>query len=100
MCCDRVTRKDATPRTARNTRPVLGCLAAKCVYSVGMEATLTKLRRETAKVVRPATHDGQEVTITEYGEPKFKVVPVKPLDRRAACEALMAIGPVTFRPRK
>lgn len=66
-----------------------------------MEATLTELRRETTKVVRPAMHGGQEVTITEHGQPKFKVVPVrKPIDRRAACEALIAIGPVKFLPRK
>ena len=43
---------------------------------------------------------GEEVTITEHGEPKFKVVPVSKLDRRKACEDLMAIGPVRFKPRK
>jgi prevent-host-death family protein len=45
-------------------------------------------------------HDGQEVTITEHGQPKFKVVPVRPLDRRQACIDLMAIGPVHFKPRR
>lgn len=66
-----------------------------------MEATLTELRRETTKVVRPAMHGGKEVTITEHGQPMFKIVPVRPaLDRAAALQALIAIGPVDFRPRK
>ena len=66
-----------------------------------MEATLTELRRETTKVVRPAMHGGEEVTITEHGQPMFKIVPVRPaLDRKKACEALIAIGPVDFVPRK
>lgn len=66
-----------------------------------MEATLTELRRETTKVVRPAMHGGQEVTITEHGKAMFKIVPVRPpVDRKAALEALRAIGPVDFKPRK
>ena len=66
-----------------------------------MEATLTELRRATTKVVRPAMHGDEEVTITEHGNPKFKVVPLtKPLDRRQALKDLMAIGPVEFLPRK
>ena len=66
-----------------------------------MEATLTELRRETTKVVRPAMHGGEEVTITEHGEAKFKIVPVSPpVDYKQACKDLMAIGPVDFVPRK
>ncbi len=66
-----------------------------------VEATLTELRRETTKVVRPAMHGGEEVTITEHGQPMFKIVPVRPaLDRKAALKALMAIGPVDLPPRK
>lgn len=66
-----------------------------------MEATLTELRRETTKVVRPAMHGGKEVTITEHGQPMFKIVPVHPpLDRQKALRDLMAIGPVEFLPRK
>ena len=66
-----------------------------------MEATLTELRRETTKVVRHAMHGGEEVTITEHGQPMFKIVPVRPaLDRQAALKSLMAIGPVEFKPRQ
>lgn len=66
-----------------------------------VEATLTELRRETTKVVRPAMHGGEEVTITEHGKPMFKIVPVRPpLDRHQALKDLMAIGPVEFLPRK
>ncbi len=65
-----------------------------------MEATLTELRRETTRVVRPARHGNKEVTITEHGEPKFKIVPLPKVDRKQALKALMAIGPVKFLPRK
>lgn len=66
-----------------------------------MEATLTDLRRDTTKVVRPAMHGGEEVTITEHGQPVFKVVPVRPpVDRQQALKDLIAIGPVEFLPRK
>jgi prevent-host-death family protein len=66
-----------------------------------VEATLTELRRETTKVVRPAMHGGEEITITEHGQAMFKIVPVRPpLDRQQALRDLMAIGPVDFLPRK
>ena len=64
-----------------------------------VNATLTQLRRDTTKVVRPALQ-GHEVTITEHGEARLKVVAVQKLDRRQACEDLMTIGPVNFQPRK
>jgi prevent-host-death family protein len=65
-----------------------------------MEATLAELNRDATKVVRPAMQEGQEVVITENGEPKVKVVPVPKVNRRQALKDLMAIGPVDFQPRK
>jgi len=82
--------------------PVLewGCLSVKSVYSIRVVATLTELRRDTSKVVRPVIHGGEKVTLTDQGEPCAEIVPLRKVDRRAACEALIAIGPVKFRPRK
>jgi len=65
-----------------------------------MNATLTELRRQTSKVVRPVIHGGQKVTLTEYGKKCAEIVPLRKIDRRAASEALLAIGPVEFLPRK
>jgi len=65
-----------------------------------MESTLTELRRETTKTVRPVLA-GEEVIITEHGQPKFKIVPVRgQFDRAKAFKYLKAIGPVEFLPRK
>ena len=69
------------------------------VYIGQMEATLTELSRETARVIK-AVNDGQDVVITEHGKPRFKLQPIKPIDRKAAFKALMDIGPITIRPRK
>jgi prevent-host-death family protein len=65
-----------------------------------MKATLTQLRRDTSKVVRPVIHGGEKLTLTEHGQPCAQIIPWKIIDRSAACEALMAIGPVKFLPRK
>ena len=51
-------------------------MCAKSVLVELVEATLTELRRETTKVVRPAMHGGEEITITEHGQAMFKIVPV------------------------
>jgi prevent-host-death family protein len=64
-----------------------------------MEATLTELRRETGKVIRPVIHGGQEVTLTEHGLAVARLVPAK-VDRKAALVALKAIGPVDLPLRK
>jgi prevent-host-death family protein len=64
-----------------------------------MEATLTELRRDTSRIVR-AADAGEEVILTEHGQPRYKLQRVRPVDRKAAAEALRAIGPVTFLPRK
>ena len=63
-----------------------------------MEATLTELRRDTSRIVR-AADEGQEVILTEHGQPRYRLAAVKPIDRKAAAVALRAIGPVQFLPR-
>jgi hypothetical protein len=57
------------------------------MYFERMKATLTQLRRNKAKVVRPVMNGAEKLTLQK-------------IDRRAACLALMAIGPVEFLPRK
>jgi prevent-host-death family protein len=63
-----------------------------------MEATLTELRRDTSRVVR-AADKGEEVILTEHGEPRYKLQRVQAIDWKKAA-ALRAIGPVTIPPRK
>ena len=65
-----------------------------------MKATFTELHRDTAKVVRTAIRDGEKVILTEHGEPCAELVPVRKLDRQQALQALIAIGPVNFLPRR
>jgi prevent-host-death family protein len=65
-----------------------------------MKTTLTKLRRETSKVVRPVIHGGAKLTLTEHGQPCAEIIPLRKIDRRAACRDLIAIGPVEFLARK
>ena len=64
-----------------------------------MEATLTELRRDTSRIVR-AADEGQEVILTEHGEPRYKLQRIRQIDWTAATAALRAIGPVDFLPRK
>ena len=65
-----------------------------------MQATLTELRRETSKVIRPVIHGGEILTLTEHGQPCAKIIPVAKLNRLTALAALRAIGPVTLPKRK
>jgi len=65
-----------------------------------MQATLTELRRETSKVIRPVIHGGEILTLTEHGQPCAKIMPVPKLNRLTALAALRAIGPVTLPKRK
>jgi prevent-host-death family protein len=65
-----------------------------------MNATLTELRRQTSKVVRPVIHRGEKVILTQHGEECARIVPARKIDRRAAAQALIEIGPVEFLPRK
>ena len=74
------------------------CKSVYFVYYTCMTATLTELRRDTSRVVR-AADQGEDVILTEHGEPRYRLQRVKPIDRKAAA-ALRAIGPVEFLPRK
>jgi antitoxin (DNA-binding transcriptional repressor) of toxin-antitoxin stability system len=65
-----------------------------------VKATLTQLRRDTAKVVRPVIRGGEKLRLTGHEQPCPDNVPLQKIDRRAACRDLMAIGPVEFLPRK
>jgi len=65
-----------------------------------MNATLTELRREAAKVVRPVLHTGQVLTPPEHGKSLAKIEPAPKLDRLAALAALRALGPLAWPPRK
>jgi prevent-host-death family protein len=76
------------------------CESVYCVYFEGMRATLTELRRDTSSVVRPAIHAGQTVVLTEHGEPCAEIIPVRKIDRKALCQALIDLGPIEFVPRK
>lgn len=71
----------------------------KSVYFIFVQATLTELRRDTSRVVR-AADNGEEVILTEHGEPRYKLQRVQAIDRKAAAAALRAIGPVDFLPHK
>jgi len=76
------------------------CKSVKSVYFVRMKATLTELRRDTSRVVRPVIHSGEKLTLTEHGEPCAEIIPVRKIDRKRALADLIAIGPVDFLPRK
>ena len=65
-----------------------------------MKATLTELARHTSEVVRPVIHGGKKVEITHHGQVCAEIRPVRKFDRKAALEALRAIGPVSLPARK
>jgi antitoxin (DNA-binding transcriptional repressor) of toxin-antitoxin stability system len=65
-----------------------------------MADDLAQLRRDTAKIVRPMIDDGEKLMLTEHGQPCAEIIPLRKIDRRTACQDLMAIGPVDFLPRK
>jgi prevent-host-death family protein len=70
------------------------------VYFVLVKATLTELRRDTSRFVRPVIHGGEKLTLTEHGEPCAEIVPIRKIDRKQALADLIAIGSVDFLPRK
>jgi antitoxin (DNA-binding transcriptional repressor) of toxin-antitoxin stability system len=72
----------------------------KSVYFGWVKATLIQLQRDAEKVVRPVIHNGEKLTLTEHGQPCAEIIPLRKIDRQAACRDLMAIGPVEFLPRK
>jgi antitoxin (DNA-binding transcriptional repressor) of toxin-antitoxin stability system len=79
----------------------ISCARAESVYFIrNAKPTLAQLRRNTAKVVRPVIHGGEKLTLNGDGQPCAEVIPLRKTDRRAACQDLMAIGPVEFLPRK
>jgi antitoxin (DNA-binding transcriptional repressor) of toxin-antitoxin stability system len=43
-----------------------------------MQATLSELHRETRRIVRPVIHGGEEVILTEFGNPVARIVPFMP----------------------
>ncbi len=71
-----------------------------CILCYAMRATLTELRRQTTKFVRPVINGQGNLTVTEHGQPCLQVVPVPRIDRKAALEALRAMGPVKLPPRR
>lgn len=75
-------------------------LFAQNVYFAPVEATLTELHRDTAKLVRPVIHGGRKLTLTDRGEPCAEIVPVEKVDRKAALKSLRSIGPVEMPRRK
>ena len=42
----------------------------------------------------------EKLPLTGRGQPRAKITQLRRIDRRAACQDLMAIGPVEFLPRK
>ena len=72
----------------------------KSVYFFRMNATLTELRRETSRVLRPVIHGAKTVTLTEHGQKVAEISPKTNPDRKRALEWLAAIGPVALPARK
>ena len=71
------------------------------VYFGSMNATLTELRRHTSKVIRPAIHGGQRVTLTEHGQPCAEIIPTPgKVNRKALVELLRSMGPIELPARK
>ena len=65
-----------------------------------MRATLSELAKHTAEVVRPI-QGGKKVVLTNHGRDFAEILPLPgPVERKAALEALRAIGPVILPPRK
>ena len=56
----------------------------KSVCFAGMKATLTELRRDTIRVLRPVIHGAKTVTLTEHGQEVAEISPEPLPDRRRA----------------
>ncbi len=65
-----------------------------------MNATLTQLRRETSRVLRPVIQGAKTVILTEHGQEIAEISPKTAPDRKRALELLSAIGPVELPARK
>src|ERR1035438_7026648 len=81
-------------RPAVRKRPACPYASVKSVYFIFVQATLTELRRDTSRVVRPVIHGGKRLTLTEHGQPCAEIVPLRKLDRKALCQALIDLGPI------
>lgn len=47
---------------------------------MAVKATLTELRRDTARIVRPVIRSGKRVVLTEHGEPCAEIRPHVPVE--------------------
>jgi antitoxin (DNA-binding transcriptional repressor) of toxin-antitoxin stability system len=65
-----------------------------------MKASLSELQQNTEKVVRPVIEGGKTVDLTDQGEVRAKIVPIPKIDRKAAWDALVKLGPLKIAPRK
>jgi antitoxin (DNA-binding transcriptional repressor) of toxin-antitoxin stability system len=72
----------------------------KSVYFPFMHATLTELRRETSRVLRPVIHGAKTVMLTEHGQEVAAISPKTSPDRKRALKLLTAIGPVELPARR
>jgi antitoxin (DNA-binding transcriptional repressor) of toxin-antitoxin stability system len=72
----------------------------KSVYFIFVQATLTELRRDTARVVCPVIPGGERLTLTDHGQPCAEIVPLRKIDRKALCQALIDLGPIDLLSRK
>ncbi len=65
-----------------------------------MKATLTELRRDTSRVIRPVIHAAKRVVLTEHGQEVAEILPRVRPDRARAIELLASIGPVRLPARR
>lgn len=65
-----------------------------------MNVTLTELRRDTSRVLRPVIHGAKTVILTEHGQEVARISPKVAPDRKRALALLQAIGPVDLPARK
>ena len=59
-----------------------------------MKTTLTELKREPSKVMRPVIHAGESLVLTDGGQEVGTITPRRKVDYAQACRDLIAIGPV------
>jgi len=65
-----------------------------------MSSSLTELRRQTRKVIRPVIAGRKTVSLTDHGREVARIVPRQPVNYEQACRDLIAIGPVKLPRRK
>ena len=74
----------------------IGLVKRRKVRILGpMNASLTDLHRNIAKVLRPVIHGKETVSLFEHGKEVARIIPVRSrADRQQALEDLLAIGPI------